>query len=187
MRKVNSPDQITPIGFWIREYVTETGMSVTNLDYVLEDFKRKKLMLLEEKQSGGVIHNAQRMTFMVLDSFLRSGICQVLGYEYWGFYVLQLPPGKTMPGPGMKLNNKVITGEQLAAHLSFEKAFCAPEDYGQLRVVDEAACLRLIRDLLAHIYRGRNRLLVCDDIATAGQAVNRALNKISAPTEKERA
>ena len=82
-------------------------------------------MFLEEKQSGGVLHSAQRLTFAVLDR------CATLmaprwEYDYWGFYVLTLPAGTTMPGPGMMLNGKLITAEQLQAHLNFRQKFCDP-------------------------------------------------------------
>lgn len=127
MRSVMQEAQFTPFGLWIRQYLRDSrdGLSVTNLDYILEDFKRKKLMLLEEKQSGGVIHNAQRLTFAVIDrcAFVMAPRWQ---YEYWGFYILTFPSGASMPGPGMMLNNKVITTEQLQEHLNFQKRFCDP-------------------------------------------------------------
>lgn len=132
MRSVLNESQFTPFGLWVRQYLRDSsrkpvvgGMSITNLDYVLEDFLNKKIMLLEEKQSGGQLHTSQRLTFRVIDYALEQ-IAAVCGYEYWGFYVLQFPPNCTMPGPGMTLNGKIVSVDDLVAHLNFERKFCDP-------------------------------------------------------------
>jgi len=137
MRAVGDKNQFTPFGIWIREYLRSSGdgLAVTNLDYVIEDFKNKKIMLLEEKQSGGTLHPAQRLTFKVIDAWLRSS-CPASGYDYWGFYVLKFPCGATMPGPGMTLNGAPITCEQLKAHCDFTKKACESLN---LSVVSQAA------------------------------------------------
>lgn len=129
MRSVIGEGQFTPFGLWIRQYCRDSrdGFSVTNLDYVFEDYRpkdgQKKVMLIEEKQNGGQLHKSQMLTFDVLDRHL-SLVSERHGYLYWGFFVIQFPRGATMPGPGMKLNNQPITCEQLAAHLNFEDKFC---------------------------------------------------------------
>ena len=129
MRHVGDASQLTPFGHFIREYCkgsgrrTGEGLSVTNLDFVIEDYINRRLMLLEEKQHNGSLHNAQCKTFRVLDAALRAA-CEQMGYAYWGFYVLRMPG--TMPGPGMTLNESPITSEQLVSHLNFEKRHCHP-------------------------------------------------------------
>lgn len=137
MRTVGDTSQFTPFGLWLRHYCREStgpngGLCITNLDYVLEDFKNRKLMLLEEKQSGGVMHNGQRLTFKILDKAIRAAIkdstCEN-PYEYWGFYVIQFPKDKVLPCPGTTLNGHSITSEQLVAHLNFEKQFCEPMQF----------------------------------------------------------
>ncbi len=40
--------------------------------YVFEDFKNKRLMLLEEKTRGGVLQPAQRLTFRVVDELFQK-------------------------------------------------------------------------------------------------------------------
>lgn len=129
MRHVGDSSQFTPFGIWIRENckgsgrTVEGGLSVTNLDYVLEDFLRKRVMLLEEKQHNGHLGTAQRKTFQILDAALRIASSQ-LGYSYWGFYVFKMPG--TMPGVGMTLNDVPVTQEELVAHLNFERKHCLP-------------------------------------------------------------
>lgn len=130
MRQVGDVSQITPFGHWLRQYCRSShrgsaggGLAVTNLDYVLEDFQHKRLMLLEEKQNSGELHTAQRLTLEVLDRALWLA-CLEIGYQYCGFYVLRMTG--TMPGPGMLLNDKPITAEQLVAHLNFQRRHTDP-------------------------------------------------------------
>jgi hypothetical protein len=125
MRSVLNSEQFTPFGLWIRQYLRKSGngLSVTNLDYVFEDFHNKKIMLVEEKQSGGDLHKAQRFTFRAVDQCLRQAAPQS-GYEYWGFYIVQLPSGCDMVGPGVRLNGMEVTVEQLVKHLNFETKIC---------------------------------------------------------------
>lgn len=130
MRQVGDATQITPFGHWIRQYCRGSdrspggGLSVTNLDYVFEDYMNKRLMLVEEKQNNGSFGNAQRLTFQVLDKAMTAACSRLIGYEYWGFYIVTMVG--TMPGPGMRLNGTPITAEQLVAHLNFQKRFVAP-------------------------------------------------------------
>lgn len=127
MRHVGDESQFTPLGMWVRQYLRDSsdGLSVTNLDFIIEDFKHKKIQLLEEKQQGGNLHRGQLLTFNVLDQCLEK-VAPRVGYEYCGFFVLQFPKGATMPGPGMKMNGQTITNEQLRDHLNFTTMFCEP-------------------------------------------------------------
>lgn len=128
-RAINHEGEFTAFGRWINRRCRDSrdGLSVTNLDYVIEDFNRKRMMLLEEKTRGGVLHPAQRMTFKVLDRMLRAG-SETDGYAYWGFYLLVLPPLAETPCEGMTLNGKAITEDQLIAHMNFDERFCDPLD-----------------------------------------------------------
>ena len=122
MRTANNKNLFTPFSLWLQEYVRQ-DLSITNLDFVIEDYKNKKIMLLEEKQCNGKMNKAQLLTFEVLDYALFK-MSEKHNYEYWGFYELKFPKNATMPGPGMTLNGSLITTEQLAMHLSFEERFC---------------------------------------------------------------
>jgi hypothetical protein len=124
-RSVFNRSQFTPFGLWVRQYCRDsnTGLSVTNLDYVFEDFRKKRIMILEEKQNGGMLGYGQRLTFQIVHQGLQSANWNPV-YEYWGVYVLQFPAGCDMPGPGMLLNNRLITSEQLCDHCNFKQKFC---------------------------------------------------------------
>jgi hypothetical protein len=118
MRHVINKDQITPFGHWIRQYGPQQGVTVTNLDYVVEDYRERKIMLIEEKSNGGEIAYGQKLTFAVLDAAL--GILDSLGvYKYHGAFVVQMPPGKDMPGPGTKVNGIDCTMEEIRDLLHF--------------------------------------------------------------------
>ena len=96
---------------------------MTNLDYIFEDFYNRRLMLVEEKQNGGALWPAQRMTFRVLDQMLSSDAAK-RGVDYWGFYLVRMPTGCTMIGPGVTLNNQAVTVEALRDHLNFKHKVC---------------------------------------------------------------
>ena len=118
MRTAKNREQFTPFSLWLQEYC-RSDLSITNLDFVIEDYKQKKLMLLEEKQYGGKLHIAQMLTFDVLD-FTCTNAAKKIGYDHWGFFQLQMPFNASMVGPGIRLNDKIITVEQLQKHINFE-------------------------------------------------------------------
>ena len=122
-RKANDKQRMTPFSHWIRKWCKDSrlGLSVTNLDFVVAEYKQKKIFLLEEKQHMSDLHYAQKQTFILLDKILKAG-APAVGYEYWGFYLLQLP--EKHPVEGMKLNYKLITSEELKCHMDFENKFC---------------------------------------------------------------
>lgn len=128
MRRANDHSQFTPFGLWIQEYIrcSNDGMSVTNLDYVLEDFRQRKVLLLEEKQNNSDLKQAQSMTFKELDRFI-AWAAEQHGYDYWGFYELKIPG--TFIGPGIQLNGVKITVEQLQKHLNFERRVVDPYQF----------------------------------------------------------
>lgn len=133
MRSVIDQDQFTPFGIWIRQYL-RADLSVTNLDYVVEDYKQKRIMCVEEKQCGGKMHRGQLLTFKVLNRALR-GKADSDGYDYWGLFVVQFPRNCTMVGPGVTLNGKACSVEQLRDHLNFKTKFCeglTEADFDQL-------------------------------------------------------
>jgi hypothetical protein len=117
MRTAKNREQFTPFSLWLQEYC-RSDLSITNLDFVIEDYKNRKIMLLEEKQYGGRLHHAQCLTFDVVD-YACTMAAKSKDYDYWGFFLLQLPENASMIGPGIMLNGRVITAEQLQAHINF--------------------------------------------------------------------
>ena len=120
-RKANDKKRFTPFSRWIRKWCKDSGdgLSLTNLDYIITDFKQEKMFLLEEKQYMSDLKTGQKIIFKIVNEYLKKN---TNGYEYWGFYLIQLP--KELPGIGMKLNYKPITKEELKKHIDFEEKFC---------------------------------------------------------------
>lgn len=127
MRRANNEDAFTPLGLWIKEYLP-ASFSVTNLDYVIEEYQQERFMLVEEKQDAGTLHRGQRLTFAILDEFLHKR-CQDSEYEYWGFYLVQFPAGCSFVGPGVKLNKQEVKVEELKRHLSFDEKVVSPYQF----------------------------------------------------------
>ena len=111
---------MTKFGLWVRENslmrTSARGLSVTNLDFVFEDFQGKNLMLVEEKTRNGKLHRAQLKTFKVLDTIVRAGAASQ-GYDYRGFFLIQFV--EETPESGCRINGVDATPEQLANHLNF--------------------------------------------------------------------
>jgi hypothetical protein len=126
-------DEFTPFGLWLKEYV-EPCMTITNIDYFLLKITKDTAlaMLVEEKTNAGRLTDSQRMALRFLHQQLTINDKTIYDFEkwgkkeinYWGFYILRFKLGATMPGPGMTLNNNLISMAELAAHLSFENKFC---------------------------------------------------------------
>ena len=125
MRSVIHRDSFTPFGLFLRQHCRDSqlGLCVTNIDYVLEEFRSKKLQIIEEKSNGGSVGSGQGKTFEVIHQALRVAAPRI-GYEYWGIFVLRFPRGIDIPGPGMMLNDRPITVEQLVDHCNFKQQFC---------------------------------------------------------------
>lgn len=75
---------------WIRKNLPDssTGFMVTDLDWILSNYKTKKIMLLEVKSRTGTIKNWQRNIFKNLNKWISRGIDD--DWIYLGFHLLQL-------------------------------------------------------------------------------------------------
>ncbi len=126
-RRAQFTDRMTPLSLWIRRKCRDSreGLSVTNVDYAIEDYHNKKLMFLEEKTRGGILGYAQSETFKIVDRLAEFAHLIKPAYDYWGFYVLTFPDDKDNICDGMTLNGFAITEPQLIDHINFKKRHCA--------------------------------------------------------------
>ncbi len=115
----------TPLGIFINQYCRKsgTGLIVNNMDYILYDYITRKMQLIEEKTNDGACGYAQLQTLKMLDQIFRFG-CGPAKINYWGVFVIKLPKGCTHVGPGVTVNNRSVTIEDLVAHLNFERPAC---------------------------------------------------------------
>lgn len=128
-RQMNDESRSTPLGLWFRRECksSKDGLCISNLDYILQDYKHQKLQLMEEKQYTGKLEYGQKQLFAHLDRTIKAAVRKPIAnqmWEYWGFYVISMPSGE--PGDDTTLNGKLITENQLRMHCNFEKKFCSP-------------------------------------------------------------
>lgn len=120
MRQISHPRAFTPFGTFMHQYCdpSETGLIVNNVDYIIHNYIKRRIMIFEEKMFGERVRYAQSETLKQMDAMLRAGATPAQ-MHYEGIFVLTLPEGCTYPGPGMKLNGILITVEQLVEHINF--------------------------------------------------------------------
>lgn len=73
---------------WIRNNLPDssTGLLVTNLDFILYNWKNKTVCLVEEKTHGGTLRAWQGNLFRALDGWLQKGV--TLPWQYKGFHFI---------------------------------------------------------------------------------------------------
>ena len=103
----------TEFGLWLRVQPaidSKLGFVATNIDYVWENYKTRKWMIIEEKRHGATVTWSQGKQFKRLDD-----ACQGAP-GYCGFHVLRFE--KTSPDDGkIWLNDIEITKDALLAFL----------------------------------------------------------------------
>ena len=126
VRKADNPELLTNFGLWIRNNCApSTELTLTNLDYFIKNrgINPNILILFEEKCKMDKLHYGQMQLFKNLDEIIRTA-APLLGYDYWGFYLLQLP--EYSPEEGMLLNGEEITVDQLINHINGYVPVVAP-------------------------------------------------------------
>jgi hypothetical protein len=107
---------------WIRQECPDSkdGFVVSDLDFVLMNYKTKQLILLEEKLRGAEPSFSQHYMLEKLNSWIAAGIKQ--DEEEWTFHGTHLIQfEKEDVGDGwIKIDKKLVTKEQLKKFLSFE-------------------------------------------------------------------
>jgi hypothetical protein len=104
---------------WIRKHLPDssTGYMVGNLDWILWNYKTRRLILLEEKTHGAQVAPwFSRMMREVFAPALKS-YCDKNGIEFKGFHVITFQ--NTSPQDGIiKLDGTEISEEDLIVLLS---------------------------------------------------------------------
>lgn len=74
---------------WIRNNLPDsmTGVYVSDLDFIIENWKTKDIMLLEIKTRNGGMRPGQRKLFENLDRWINKGIDS--SWTYHGFHVIK--------------------------------------------------------------------------------------------------
>lgn len=102
---------------WVRERLPDssTGFLASDLDFILENYKTKKIMLLEIKTRNTELKTWQKILFNKIDSWLRKGIDN--DWQYLGFNVVKFE--NTFFNDGKcYFNDKEVTEKELSYLLS---------------------------------------------------------------------
>jgi len=116
---------------WIRAKLPDssTGFLVSDLDFILYNWKTQKLMLLEVKQFGSKPRKWQKKLFAMLHKIIYTGVkvfnaqktfdinCEYGDLEYLGFHLITVN-GKDF-SDGVLFDNIKVTESELIARLSF--------------------------------------------------------------------
>jgi hypothetical protein len=103
---------------WIRKNLPDsnTGYMVTDLDFILSNYKTKKIMLLEIKSRNRMLPTWQAKLFKRIDSWIKKGIDQ--DWQYLGFHTIIFENTNFTDGR-VFFDGKVVTEQELIQQLSF--------------------------------------------------------------------
>lgn len=119
---VKDPVGVRDLAFseWIRNNLpnTSTGQLVTDLDFIVSNYKTKQILMLEVKTRNASLKKHQRITFSEISNTLRIGYTSS-DWRYYGFHFLVFERTCFEDGKAF-LNNKPITERELIDFLSFK-------------------------------------------------------------------
>ena len=103
---------------WIREKLPDSssGFMVSDLDFILSNYKTKKIMLLEIKTRLANLKTWQRNLFEQLSGWLEKGMDS--DWQYLGFNVVYFT-GTNFTDGDVFFNKQSVTEDELIKILSF--------------------------------------------------------------------
>ncbi len=103
---------------WIRKKLPDsnTGFIVTDIDFVLFNYKTKKVMLLEVKSHNDKVTYPQRQIYNCLDRWIKKGIDK--DWQYLGWHVVTFERGGFEYGRTY-FDGKLVTESEVIKKLSF--------------------------------------------------------------------
>lgn len=107
---------------WMRRKLRDSklGLSIHDLDGILDDYERKLVMLIEAKSHWGKVSFSQRSTHALVDKALRLA-SQALGYQYWGYHVIRLSGNDPEDSEVITVDGRRVTAKQLIDFLNMDK------------------------------------------------------------------
>lgn len=103
---------------WIRSHLPDSsvGFGVSDLDFIVCNWKEKKLMFLEVKINNGQLTYFQKKIYTDLHRWIKNGIDD--GWKYYGFNLITFE-NRSFEDGKCYLNNKEISEFDLINFLSF--------------------------------------------------------------------
>jgi hypothetical protein len=103
---------------WIRNNLPDSriGFMVTDLDFILYNYKTKKVMLLEVKTRNTSLPTWQSNLFRHISSWIEKGINH--GWQYLGFHIVTFQNTNFRDGKVL-FDDEEVTEQELIKRLSF--------------------------------------------------------------------
>lgn len=103
---------------WVRENLPNSnkGFMVSDLDFIFQNYKTKKVMLLEVKTRSAKLRKWQKILFANLDKWIKHGISK--DWQYLGFHTVRFENTDFNNGRVL-FDNKLVTEKELIENLSF--------------------------------------------------------------------
>ena len=104
---------------WVREKLPDssTGFSASDLDFILWNWKTKKVLLLEIKTRLSTCRKGQKMMWQNINKWIKKGIDK--DWNYLGFHLITFEKTDFEDGK-VFLDNKEIQEKDLILFLSLE-------------------------------------------------------------------
>ena len=104
---------------WIRNQLPDssTGFAVSDIDFMIWNWRTKKMMMLEVKTKHGKLPPFQRRMFGNISRWIRDGIQS--DWTYYGFNVLQFSDNSFNDGVAY-INDVEVTEAECIHYLSLE-------------------------------------------------------------------
>lgn len=106
---------------WLRTKLSDgtTGLLVSDIDFMIWNYKTKQCMMIEVKSMGAEIKFWQRDQFQRINKWIKAGIISDPQWTYLGFHYLRFNKLGNDFKAGVTLDGKLITEEELIKFLSF--------------------------------------------------------------------
>lgn len=106
---------------WLRSNLRDSaaGLTITDIDFVLFDYKRKRLMLLEVKTSRAEVPYAQQQIYQLLHRALLIA-APVMKLNYHGYHVLVMSNTAPDNSETIYVDGKRFSTMQLTRFLNME-------------------------------------------------------------------
>lgn len=118
------PEKMTKFSLWIRKNCKDSkdGLTLTNIDFLFSEYKKKRIMIIEEKTHGKTtLSFGQSQIFKLLDAALK--FAPIEPWKYDGIFVVSFSNEDPDDSDKILINNIQVTKQQLIDFLNFDISF----------------------------------------------------------------
>ena len=125
--------KMTPFSKWIRDKCKNSkkvgtrpyGLILSDIDYVLMEYKLKRIKILEEKTSGATqIAFPQTKIMNLVKLAVKKYVEEEMeGWVYEGFFVISFDKWYPLDSKDIRVNGLEVTADQLRRFIDFELTY----------------------------------------------------------------